>query len=203
VAEAAFPPALLDALERDAMHVEDVRKALEELRRRCEQEDIPFAVVGALAMRQHGYARFTEDIDLVTTPEGLNRLHERLVGRGLAPRGPGLRKKLRDTQYRVPIDILVAGEHAGSPESPVVYPAPDAPEFVEAADGIRYARLESLLTFKLASGIWGNRPRDLADVQELIKLNRLDESYADQLPESLRDRFRELVAASRLERDIE
>ena len=50
-------------------------------------------------MRQHGYVRFTEDIDLVTTREGLNRLHERLVGRGLAPRGPGLRKKLRDKGF--------------------------------------------------------------------------------------------------------
>lgn len=203
MAEAAFPPALLDALERDAVHVEDVRRALEDLKRRCEREGILFAVVGALAMRQHGYARFTEDIDVVTTAEGLIRLHERLVGRGLAPRAPGLRKKLRDTQYRVPIDVLVTGEHAGSPESPVVYPAPDAPDFVQAADGIRYARLASLMAFKIASGIWGHRPRDLADVQELIKLNGLDESDAAGLPEELRDRFLELVVATRLERDIE
>lgn len=203
MAEAAFPPALLDALERDAVHVEDVRKALEELKRRCDREDIPFAVVGALAMRQHGYARFTEDIDVLTTAEGLTRLHDRLVGRGLAPREPGLRKKLHDTQHRVAIDVLVTGEHAGSPESPVVYPAPDAPDFVQAADGIRYARLDSLLAFKIASGIWGHRPRDLADVQELIKINGLDESYAPRLPEALRDRFGELVAATRLERDIE
>jgi hypothetical protein len=203
VAEAAHRSALLDSLERDAVHVEDLRNALADLRQRCEREGIEFAVVGALAMRQHGYARFTEDIDIVTTPRGLALIHEKLVGRGLAPRGPGLRKKLRDSSRQVSIDVLVSGEHAGSPESPVVYPEPGADEFVQSADGIRYASLDALLAFKLASGIWGRRPRDLADVQELIKVNHLAEGDAARLPEALRPRFLELVAASRLERDIE
>jgi predicted component of type VI protein secretion system len=203
VAEAVRSTALLAGLERDAMHVEDLRNALAELQRRCEREDIPFAVVDALAMRQHGYARFTEDIDVVTTPAGLNAIHERLVGRGLAPRAPGLRKKLRDTARQVSIDVLVSGEHAGSPESPVVYPEPHTEAFVVSGDGVRYATLDALLAFKIASGIWGRRPRDLADVQELIKANRLAEADATRLPEPLRPRFLELVIASRLERDIE
>jgi hypothetical protein len=203
MAEAAFLPALLDSLERDVVHTEDLRKALAELLRRCAREGVEFAVIGALAMRQHGYARFTEDIDIVTTPEGLERIHERLVGKGLAPRGPGLRKKLRDSAHQVSIDILVSGEHAGAPESPVVYPAPDADAFVLSADGIRYASLNALLAFKIASGVWGRRPRDLADVQELIKANHLDEADAARIPEALRPRFLDLVAASRLERDIE
>jgi hypothetical protein len=203
VAEAANRSALLDSLERDAVHVEDLRNALADLRRRCAEEGIEFAVVGALAMRQYGYVRFTEDIDIVTTPEGLDAIHQRLVGKGLSPRSPGLRKKLRDTRRRVSIDVLVSGEHAGSPESPVVYPLPGADQFVPSPDGIRYASLDALLAFKIASGIWGRRPRDLADVQELIKVNRLDEADAPRLPPPLRPRFLELVAASRLERDIE
>jgi hypothetical protein len=44
VAEAAFPPALLDALKRDAVHVEDVRKALEDLHRRCDASRLPEAL---------------------------------------------------------------------------------------------------------------------------------------------------------------
>lgn len=86
------------------LHAEDVAAALAALREVCAREGIPFAVVGALAMYQHGYRRFTEDIDIVTTPAGLDRIHERLVGRGLSPRGPGLRKKLRDTIHRVNIE---------------------------------------------------------------------------------------------------
>jgi hypothetical protein len=68
---------------------------------------------------------------------------------------------------------------------------------------VRYATLDALLAFKIASGIWGRRPRDLADAQELIKVNRLAEADAERLPEELRLRFLELLAASRLERDIE
>lgn len=147
--------------------------------------------------------RFTEDIDIVTTPEGLDAIHQRLVGKDLSARSPGLRKKLRDTRRRVSIDVLVSGEHAGSPESPVVYSEPRADQFVPSPDGIRYASLDALLAFKIASGVWGRRPRDLADVQELIKVNRLDEGDASRLPPALRPRFLELVAASRLERDIE
>lgn len=185
------------------MHSKDIAAALAALQEAFSREAIPFAVIGALAMRLHGYARHTEDIDIVTTPEGLARIHGRLVGRGLVPRGPGLRKKLRETTYKVNLDVLQSGEHAGAPGSPVRYPAPDATEFATEADGIRYATLPALLAFKIASGIWGNRPRDLADAQELVKANGLDEGFADQLPEPLRERFLELVAAARKERDIE
>lgn len=185
------------------MHAKDVAEALASLRTEFEREGIPFAVIGALALRQHGYTRFTEDIDLVTTPEGLRRLHEALIGRGFVPRGPGLRKKLRDTVHLVNIDVIQSGEHAGAPDSPVVYPEPTSSAFSVEVDGVRYATLESMVTFKIGSGVWGKRPRDLADVIELVKANALSESFADQLPEAVRTKFVELVAAAREERDIE
>jgi hypothetical protein len=203
VALPLFSPSLLDGLRRDAVHAEDVAKALVALRKSLDAEGIPFAVIGALAMRQHGYVRFTEDIDIVTTPEGLTRIHERLVGRGLVPRAPGLRKKLRDTVHQVNVDVIQTGEHAGAPESPVIYPDPHSAEFGSEEDGVRYANLDALIAFKIASGVWGKRPRDLADAQELIKVNGLDEGFAIQLPPEIRDRFVDLVAAARLERDIE
>lgn len=184
-------------------HTRDIAAALVALRDSLAAEGIPFAVIGALAMRQHGYVRHTEDIDIVTTAEGLARIHERLVGRGIVARGPGLRKKLRDAARKVDIDVLVEGEHAGAPGSPVVYPAPGNPAFAAVADGIRYASLRDLIAFKLASGIWGKRPQDFGDVHALIKVNRLDESYAATLPEAVRERFAELARGVREERDIE
>lgn len=185
------------------MHTRDIARALASLRDRFAEEGIPFAVIGALAMRQHGYTRHTEDIDIVTTPEGLDRIHARLVGRGIVPRAAGLRKKLRDTVHRVDLDVLMSGEPAGAEGSPVEYPEPAAAEFAAQADGIRYATLPALLSFKLASGIWGRRPRDLADVQALVRAARLDEGFAERLPESVRPKYLELVRASREERDIE
>ncbi len=202
MADPLFGGSLVEGLRRDMAHSRDIAAALAELGKMFAREGIPFAVIGALAMRHHGYVRHTEDIDMVTTPEGLARIHERLIGRGLVARGPGLSKQLRETAHKVDVDVLQSGEHAGAPGSPVRYPPPDAPEY-EERDGIRLATLPALLAFKIASGVWGKRPRDLADAQELIKANGLAEDYASNLPEALRDRFVALVRASREERDIE
>ncbi len=184
------------------MHSQDIVAALEFLRDALGREKIPFGLIGALALRHHGYSRFTEDIDILTTPEGLDRIHEKLIGRGLLPRAQGLRKKLRQTQFKVDIDVVTSGEHAGSDESPTVYPDPASDAFVER-EGIRVATLEKLIEFKIASGIWGHRAQDLGDVQRLIPVNRLAEAFAGKLPEALRAKFLEILAESRLERDIE
>jgi hypothetical protein len=201
VADALLNESLIDGLRRDMTHLEDLAKALAGLQRSLEREDISFAVVGALALRQHGYARFTEDIDIVVTPEGLEKIHERLIGRGLVPRAAGLRKKLRDTVNKVNVDVIAAGEHAGSAESPVTYPAPEASDFDVRAGGVRYATLDALIRFKIASGVWGKRLRDLADVQELIRVHGLDESYATRLPLELTGTFAELVQSAGEQRD--
>lgn len=136
------------------MHAGDIAAALESLRQRLAREEIPFAVIGALALRHHGYVRHTEGIDILTTPEGLDRIHATIVGRRLVPRGPGLRKSLRETAHEVSIDVVTSGEHAGSPESPVEYPLPGSTAFVDVA-GLRLPTLEVLVEFKIASGVWG------------------------------------------------
>ncbi len=109
---------LFEELRRDQMHSADIADALEFLRGALSRERIPFGLIGALALRHHGYSRFTEDIDILTTPEGLDRIHETLIGRGLMPLAQGLRKKLRQTQFKVNGDVMTAGEHADSDESP-------------------------------------------------------------------------------------
>ena len=203
MAEPLVTSSLLEGLRRDLMHARDIAAALAELRDALRREGIPFAVIGALAMRQHGYVRHTEDIDIVTSPDGLARIHERLVGRGIVPRAKGLKKRFTNTRHQVGIDVLASGEPAGAEGSPVRYPDPDSDAFTEERDGIRYATLGALMAFKIASGIWGKRPRDLADAQELIKANGLAEDFAAELPEQLRGKYIELVAASREERNIE
>ena len=97
------------------------------------------------------------DIDIVTTPAGLQRSHDRFVGRGYVPRAQGLRKRLRDTVHRVDIDVICAGEHAGSEGSPVVYPPPESDAFATVDGGLRNASLESLIEFKIAAHGPGRR----------------------------------------------
>lgn len=193
---------LVQEMRRHYAHSRDIATVLESLRRRFAEAEIPFAVVGAIALQHYGYVRHTEDIDIVTTPDGLNKIHETQVGRGIVPRGPGLRKGLRETEHVVNIDVITSGEHAGSPDSPVVYPPPDSEAFVEV-EGLRYPTLESLITFKIASGVWGHRDQDLVDVQRLSRANGLNETFAPKLPAALRDHFLSLLQKSREELELE
>jgi hypothetical protein len=144
----------------------------------------------------------TEHIDIVTTPGGLDQIHKSLVGRGIRPRGEGLRKKLRDTVHKVNIDVITSGEHAGAHDSPLVYPPPQSDWFSVVSEGVRYATLPALISIKITSGVWGKRPRDLVDAQELIEANRLDESFADALIPEVRAKFADLVQASREEKEL-
>ncbi|MBI4568721.1 MAG: hypothetical protein HY719_10025 [Planctomycetes bacterium] len=198
----AVGSSLLEMLSRDSMHAQDIENALQDIVRRFAEEGIPFALIGALAMRYHGFVRFTEDIDVLTTREGLDRIHERLVGRGIVPRGPRLRKGLRHAEFKVNIDVIQAGEHAGNAESPLVFPDPRSEAF-EDRDGIRVPRLETLIQFKLTSGIWGKRLDDLGDVVNLIQANDLDESFADLLLPDVRAKYLELLDLSRREERLE
>lgn len=193
---------IVQEMRRHYAHSRDIGLVLDSLRRRFAEADIPFAVVGAIALQHYGYLRHTEDIEIVTTPEGLSKIHETQIGRGIVPRHPGLRKRLRETEHVVNIDVIISGEHAGSQDSPVIYPPPDSDAFVEV-DGLRYPTLESLITFKIASGVWGRRAQDLVDVQKLIPLNGLDEGLAERLPPALRQRYLDLLRESRLEVELE
>ncbi|MGH9429098.1 MAG: hypothetical protein ACRD2L_22680, partial [Terriglobia bacterium] len=97
---------------------------------------IDYVVVGAVALIAHGYKRFTEDIDLVLTQEGLETFHRELIGLGYAPGFPGARKKIRSTVDGVSIDILTSGEYPGDGKpKPVVIPLPQ--DASTEIDGIR------------------------------------------------------------------
>src|SRR5207237_4177136 len=115
----------------------------------------------------HGYERFTTDIDILVTPEGLKKIHERLEGRGYLPPFTG-RKHLRDTDSGVKIEFLTTGDYPGDGKpKPVAFPEP-AQVSVEI-QGMRFINLAALVELKLASGMTNpGRLKDLADVQELI-----------------------------------
>src|SRR5207237_6095102 len=74
-----------------------VHTTLNRLTQRLEDEQIDYAILGGMALAAHGYERFTTDVDVLTTREGLEKIHAVLVGRGYLPAFPGSRKTLRDT----------------------------------------------------------------------------------------------------------
>jgi hypothetical protein len=65
-------------------------------------------------------------------------------------------------------------------------------------DGINFVSLEKLIELKLASGISAaHRLKDLADVQELIKIRGLDADFAAKLNPYVRAKYLELEEAVR------
>ena len=171
-----------------------LNEAIRKLAADFEREGISYAAVGAIALNRHGYKRFTEDIDLLLTRDGLDKFRESLIGRGYRPAFEGATKKFR-TSNNIPIDIIVAGEYPGDGlPKPVVFPNPD--DFAVDIEGVRTIELDKLIELKLASGISApHRLKDLADVQELIKIKFLDGSFAQNLDESVRAKFIELAEA--------
>jgi len=169
------------------------------------QRGIDYIVIGAVALMAYGYPRFTEDIDLVLTSDGLEAFHRELIGLGYAPAFPGAKKRLRSTRDGVPIEVIVAGEYPGDGKpKPVSFPVP-ATSFTEI-DGVRIVTIEKLIELKLASGMTApDRLKDLADVQELIKVRGLTEEFAAALNTYVREKFLELYRAvdqARLANDI-
>ena len=192
--------ALLDAdlefaLREGSMHFEEnnsVHKTLRNVTRRLAELQIPYAVVGGMAMFAHGYRRFTEDVDLLVTPEGMQRVRQELEGLGYV-QPAGTTTKLRDTDTRVKIEFLITGGFPGDGKpKPVAFPDPD--DVAVEIDGVRYLRLSTLVELKLASGLTGglHRHKDLTDVIELIKALQLPEGFADNLNPYVRDKFLEL-----------
>ena len=176
-----------------------LNKTLERLSKDLDGRGIDYMVIGAIALLAHGYPRFTEDIDLVMTAEGLEKFHEELVGLGYAPALPGARKRprLRSKVDGVSIEVMTTGEYPGDGNpKPVSMPAPA--EASTQVDGIKFVTLEKLIELKLASGISApHRLKDLADVQELIKIRKLDADFATKLDPYVRPKYLELEAAVR------
>lgn len=157
-----------------------VQAALQRITKRLNELGIAYAVAGGMAMFQHGYRRFTEDVDILVTPEGLEKIHEALDGLGYV-RPFSQSKSLRDTDAGVKIDFLTTGQFPGDGKpKPIAFPDP-ANSSVEI-DGMQVLKLPALLELKLASGLTGaGRRKDLGDAQELIKSFRLPAEYSERL----------------------
>jgi hypothetical protein len=172
-----------------------LNNALARLVKDLKEHDIDYLVIGAIALMAYGYPRFTEDIDLVLDSDGLDRFHRELVGLGYSPAFQGARKRLRSTRDNIPIEFISAGEYPGDGKpKPVSFPDPS--EASAEIDGVKFPTLEKLVELKLASGMTApDRLKDLADVQELIKIRGLSSEFAETLNPYVRAKFLELLEA--------
>lgn len=179
----------------------DVQRALLKLAQLLDAEGIPYAIIGAMALNEHGYRRVTTDVDVLLTVDGLRRFKERALGRGYVEKFPGSRG-LKDAENNVSIDVLLSGEFPGDGRpKPVRFPDP-----AQAARRGKHAAFlprETLIELKLASGMTApHRLKDLADVLELIKAAQLPRELRDVLDPSVAEKYDELwIAAQTVDKE--
>src|SRR2546423_713476 len=127
------------AMNEGSKHFEEksaVQSTLRKITRRLSELKIPYAVAGGMALFVHGLRRFTEDVAILVTGEGLKSIHRELEGLGYRPTFPGS-KNLRDTESGVRVEFLIAGQFPGDGKpKPVAFPQPAS--VVIERDGIMY-----------------------------------------------------------------
>jgi len=141
-----------------------------------------------MALNRHGLRRFTDDVDILVTPDALKTIHERLVGLGYLP-PHGKSKHLRDTELGVRIEFLTTGDYPGDGKpKPVAFP--DPADVSVHIDDISVVNLETLFEVKIASGKSNIlRQKDLGDAVELIKILKLPRSFGSKLSPYVQEEF--------------
>ncbi|MCH8047927.1 MAG: hypothetical protein IID44_29890 [Planctomycetes bacterium] len=178
------------------MRQSPIHSAARRIARTLAEMEIPFAIAGALAANAHGHVRTTEDVHILLQPQGLHDFKQAWLGRGWIEKFAGS-KGFRDTTDNVNIDVLLSGDYPGDGRpKPVVFP--DPAEVAEAdEEGIPILSLAVLIELKLASGMTApDRPRDLDDVIQLIRVNQLARNYGDDLNPYVQPKYDELWLAA-------
>jgi hypothetical protein len=175
----------------------DVQQAMRKLVAALDELEIPYAIVGGMALSEYGYRRVAVGVDVLLTQASLQRFKDHWLGRGYVEKFPGSRG-LRDTELGVTIDVLIAGDYPGDGQpKPVQFPDP-ADVAIRGA-GLALLPLAKLIELKLASGMSSlQRLKDLADVLELIKLAKPERALADVLDAYVRDKYLELWDTAQL-----
>ncbi|MBV9304743.1 MAG: hypothetical protein JOZ45_01305 [Acidobacteriaceae bacterium] len=130
---------------------------------------IPHYVCGGFAVQEHGYPRFTVDVDVIVPDVGFAR--EKLAMNGFQA-NPGSKMTVTDRETRVEIDLLPGGSKVDP--GPLTLPMP-----TRVSDKPQILALQSLISAKLSTYIGRGiqRAQDYADVVKLIEVNHLPREY--------------------------
>jgi hypothetical protein len=166
-------------------------QTMRRLARRLQKAGIPYAIMGAMAVNAHGAERTTRDVDVLLTPEGLERFRQEFVGQTYEAVA-GRPRRFTERQSGVTVDCLVTGRYPGSGKpGPVAFPDPTAAS--QEIEKIRVLTLPQLIQLKLAA----RRHSDFGDVVFLINIKNLDESFLQQLHPSVHQDFIECLEEKR------
>jgi hypothetical protein len=128
---------------------------------------IPHFVCGGFAVQEHGYPRFTQDVDIIVPDVG--PAYDTLCTNGFLE-NPGA--TVTDPETRLKIDLRPGGQKLDS--GPLQLPLPTM-----VSEEPQILTLEALIGTKLSAyvGRGIERVKDYADVVELMKANQLPRGY--------------------------
>jgi hypothetical protein len=127
------------------------------------QHGVPHLVGGGFAVQEHGYARFTEDLDVIIP--NFATAQKILLANGF-DKSAKSSVDVVDRDSGVDIHLLRGGEKMGLAHLPLPMP-------VQASAEPQILPIDMLISLKLSAG----RAQDFADVVELIKANSLPKEY--------------------------
>lgn len=185
--------------ERFFLGTDEVHKAMRKLCRTLEEDGIPYAIAGAMALNIWGYRRVTTDVDVLLDAAGLAAFKAKHLGRRYLERFPGS-KGMRDTELGVKIDVLLTGDFPGDGKpKQVSFPAPTV---AVQGDAVMVLPVRYLVELKLASGLTNpDRLKDLADVQELIRHGGLPLDLVEELAPMVREKYAEIWRSTSRDED--
>jgi hypothetical protein len=131
---------------------------------------LPAGLAGGWAVWRHGFVgRVTQDVDVVLPAAGVDEFLRvaLLAGFDALPQVPGRWPKLMHRETNVEVDILPEGQRPGTPSRPAPTTIRHPSAMGAVGHTLRYLALPCLIELKLAAG----RPRDEADVAELVRVN--------------------------------
>jgi hypothetical protein len=130
---------------------------------------IPHYICGGFAVQEHGYPRFTVDVDIIVPDVDFAR--EKLGMNGFKENA-GSKMTVTDRETKVEVDLLPGGSKVDA--GPLTLPVPshvsDTPQILTLGDLI-----SSKLSTYIGRGI--ARAQDYADVVKLIEANHLPREY--------------------------
>jgi len=130
---------------------------------------IPHYVCGGFAVQEHGYPRFTVDVDIIV-PD-VEAALEKLCMNGFRE-NPGSRMTVTDRETKVEVDLLPGGKKVDP--GPLAFPMP-----THVSDKPQILTLDKLISSKLSTYIGRgiDRAQDYADVVKLVQANHLPREY--------------------------
>jgi hypothetical protein len=160
----------------------DITKTLKKAVETLANGNIPSIVVGGVAVQEYGYLRMTVNVDLIVP--NVKEARDYLSIRGFKP-NPGSNMTVTDRDTKIEVNLLLGGGSVGP--GPLKLPIPK-----KVSRQPHILELNSLIAIKLSSYIGNkfNRAKDLADVVELTKINKL--SKALKLPKEVQSTYLEI-----------